>query len=519
MKTLLLILALSSAHFIAAPVALANAHKGCLTYVKQKAKQLAKHDWQPVKRMGENIRNLNYMDYHRIKFIAGETLWRDEALPFQAEFMHPGMQFDQAIKLHIWDAKQQTSTPIPFSRKYFHYDGMDRYFDGIDMGYTGLRLLYPIMGDGIHNEFLVFQGASYFRSRGKEETYGLSARGIALNTTNVAPEEFPTYTEFWLEKPDSSSKTLRLCALMDSPSLSGATEFTITPDKDTLMDVDTVIYPRTSLQEVGIAPLTSMFFHGESSLSKHGDYRPEVHDSDGLLIQTKHEWQWHPLREAEWTEIRELVENQPIKGFGLMQRDRHFAHYQDLGAEYERRTSAWIEPLNNWGKGKVKLMHHSTDNDVQDNVVTFWQPQRLQAGKHYQYRLHWGSPAASEHPLGKVHATRLSTNDAEMVLGNKKLIRFIIDVIDVEKTTTPPTINTTPSSNVEVSFKAIEKNPHINGWRVLLYLQPKACEPLPEINMQLIDKDTQKPLSETWFYRVQNSLCLSLLEPTHHLSE
>ncbi|HHC74465.1 MAG TPA: glucan biosynthesis protein D, partial [Thiothrix sp.] len=281
----------------------ANASSSCLAHVQEKAQALLKQPYQAIPDMGEEVRNLSYHDYQNIRFIAGKTLWRKEQLPFQMEFMHPGMQFNQAIKLHVWENKQ--STPIPFSRKYFHYAGLDRYFDKSPLDYTGFRLLYPIDADKVHQEFLVFQGASYFRSRGRDETYGLSARAIALNTHSKTPEEFPTYTQFWIEKPQKGSKRLRICGLLDSPSLTGATEFIIEPNDTTTMLVETVIYPRKPLQEVGIAPLTSMFFHGENALSTYGDYRPEVHDSDGLLIkQDKQKWHWHPLREAEWVEVK-----------------------------------------------------------------------------------------------------------------------------------------------------------------------------------------------------------------------
>lgn len=490
----------------------ANASSSCLAHVQEKAQALLKQPYQAIPDMGEEVRNLSYHDYQNIRFIAGKTLWRKEQLPFQMEFMHPGMQFNQAIKLHVWENKQ--STPIPFSRKYFHYAGLDRYFDKSPLDYTGFRLLYPIDADKVHQEFLVFQGASYFRSRGRDETYGLSARAIALNTHSKTPEEFPTYTQFWIEKPQKGSKRLRICGLLDSPSLTGATEFIIEPNDTTTMLVETVIYPRKPLQEVGIAPLTSMFFHGENALSTYGDYRPEVHDSDGLLIkQDKQKWHWHPLREAEWVEVKVFDEGLP-QGFGLLQRDRNFDHYQDINADYQLRTSAWIEPLNDWGKGQLKFVQHSTDSDIQDNVVTYWRPQQVTAGQHFKYRLHWGTPTITQHKLGKIHATRIATGDAERVLDKKKLIRFIIDIIDVEKTEATPTIITQLYGKGQFTFQAIQANPHIrHGWRVLLYVQIENCEPPPSLSMRLSNKLNQQALSETWFYQLPPSLCHATQSP------
>jgi len=478
----------------------------CLAYVQKQAQTLVKKPYQAIPDMGEEVRNLSYHDYQNIHFISGKTLWRKEQLPFQMEFMHPGMQFNQAIKLHIWE--NNNSTPIPFSRKYFHYAGLDRYFDKSPLDYTGFRLLYPISKNKLHNEFLVFQGASYFRSRGRDETYGLSARGLALNTHSNVPEEFPTYTHFWIEKPQKNSTHLRICGLLDSPSLTGASEFIIEPKDTTTMTVDTVIYPRKPLKELGIAPLTSMFFHGENALSTYGDYRPEVHDSDGLLIKHQNKnWHWHPLREAEWVEVKEFNQGLP-QGFGLLQRDRNFDHYQDINADYQLRTSAWIEPLNDWGKGQLKLVQHSTDSDIQDNVVTYWRPKEVSFGQHFKYRIHWGTPPITQHALGKIHATRIASRDAERVLDKKKLIRFIIDIIDVEKTGATPTITTQLSGKGRFTFQAIQANPHIrNGWRVLLYLQTEHCEPPPTLSMRLSNEKNQQALSETWFYQLPTSLC------------
>jgi glucans biosynthesis protein len=482
----------------------ATASESCFTHAQQKAKQLSEKAYEPRPRMGEKIRNLSYHDYQNITFIPGETFWRKEALPFQLEFMHPGMQFDQAVELFTW--QEGKATPITFNRKFFHYAGLDRYFDDIaSMGYTGFRVLFPIHGDAIHNEFLVFQGASYFRSRGNKEDYGLSARGLALNTSKEGQEEFPAYTHFWFEKPPADAKTLTICALMNSPSLTGATEFRIKPDGTTFMDVNNVVFPRTELDDIGIAPLTSMFFHGENALSTYGDFRPEVHDSDGLLVKTD-TWEWHPLREAEWVEEKNIHLPSP-KGFGLLQRDRNFDHYQDINARYQARTSAWVEPLNDWGDGRLKLIQHSTDNDIQDNVVAYWSPKENVAGKPFKYRLHWGTPAQTDHSLGKVHATRISSRDAERVLAKENVTRFIIDFFDVEKNSINPTIRKQLLGTGSFVFEAVEENPYIDGWRVLLYLETDKCDPPPEMSLQLIDKENQQALSEIWHYRLPASLC------------
>src|SRR3546814_12082291 len=63
-------------------------------------------------------------------------------------------------------------------------------------GFSGFRL----MNKGNIGDWLAFQGASYFRSAGPLHQYGLSARGIAIDTGLSTTEALPEFTEFWLER-------------------------------------------------------------------------------------------------------------------------------------------------------------------------------------------------------------------------------------------------------------------------------------------------------------------------------
>ena len=123
-----------------------------------------------------------------------------------------------------------------------------------------------------------------------------------------------------------------------------------------------------------MAPMTSMFLYGEDRPRPFDDYRPEVHDSDGLLMQTGGgEWLWRPLFNPHALRVSSFSDEHP-RGFGLTQRDRDFSHYQDEDAHYQRRPSYWVAPLADWGKGSVQLVEIPTDEEIHDNIVSLLGP-------------------------------------------------------------------------------------------------------------------------------------------------
>lgn len=149
---------------------------------------------------------------------------------------------------------------------------------------SGLRVRTHINSRSVWDEFLVFQGASYFRAVSKGALYGLSARGLALKTAHPTGEEFPGFTHFWIERPAANASGIVIHALLESPSTTGAYRFGAIPGTETIMDVDVTLFPRVALESVGIAPLTSMFLFDESNRTRIDDFRDEVHDSAGLQV-------------------------------------------------------------------------------------------------------------------------------------------------------------------------------------------------------------------------------------------
>ncbi|MBJ6611949.1 MAG: glucan biosynthesis protein G [Candidatus Thiothrix moscowensis] len=490
--------------FAAAQQSLADT--GCFPHVKQVAEQLSTQSFSKTPMLQVDTGRITYDHYQHIKFKGNQTYWRDEWLPFQLEFMHPGMHFIHPIELFEW--KDGKATPITFSSKYYDYTevkDLNLEQDEPRMGFTGFRIISKLGGkDSSYTETLVFQGASYFRALGLDNKYGLSARGLAINTSLEGKEEFPDYTRFWLEKPAKDAEQMVFCALLDSPSTTGATRFVLTSGKTTQLEVETQLYPRKDMAEIGIAPLTSMFFHGENSQQHYGDYRPEVHDSDGLLIQQDKEWRWQPLTEVPYFNFQSLPMD-GLSGFGLMQRDREFDHYQDLEAWYHARPSVWVEPLEDWGKGSVQLLRLHTESDTVDNVVAYWKSDAGQALRHLHYRLSWGMDEPPAHTLGKAVSTRVTNKAVDSLPGHKGHIRFIVDFNGLPKLAKAPQVEMVFNGKGKTKPAVVQENPYIKGWRVIAAVFPENCEKDMTLTLRLTDGGN--PLSETWSYPIPEGLC------------
>jgi glucans biosynthesis protein len=283
-----------------------------------------------------------------------------------------------------------------FSRDQFA--GVEHLPAGVD-GFSGFRLMNP-KGE---SDWLAFQGASYFRAAGPLDQYGLSARGLAIDTGLSRPEEFPFFSHFWLEQ--GANGTLIVYALLNSPSVAGAWRFVnrLTP-QGVVQEVSLAMQFRNGVERLGIAPLTSMYWYGEGERDKAVDWRPEIHDSDGLALLTgKGERIWRPIVNPPRPITNSFADTNP-RGFGLLQRDRSFDHYQDDGVFYEKRPSLWVEPVGDWGPGAVSLFTLPTRKETDDNVVAFWTPGApVKAGSRYRldYRLHWIAHEPTPHALAR----------------------------------------------------------------------------------------------------------------------
>lgn len=481
-----------------------------------KAKDLAAQPFQdPRGSVPDYLLKATYDQWRDIRFQPDKSLWRADNLPFEVQFFHLGFFYDRPVKINAVDARGVE--PVLFSTELFNYGANDfKAKLPENLGFAGFRLHYPINRKDYRDEVAVFLGASYFRAVGKNMGYGLSARGLAIDTALDSGEEFPYFKEYWLVKPAPKAKEIVIYALLDSVSLSGAYKFTVQPGEATLIKVEMVIFRRKEVGKLGIAPLTSMFLYGENTNQRPvDDFRPEIHDSDGLLITDgTGEILWRPLVNPKRLRDNSFQLNNP-KGFGLLQRDLEFDHYQDLEARFDKRPSVWIAPVGEWGKGRVELIQIPSGSEIDDNVVSFWVPASLPELKEpisFAYDMSWYFPVHDPNAGGYVSATRTGT-------GRDKDTRlFVIDFkggtldklpaeLPVE---TPLEAMVTVGEGITLGEKHIVKNEPNGGWRLVFQVKSASEGPLdkvlpipknqPSPEMRAFLKKGQDVLTETWSY-------------------
>lgn len=455
---------------------------------------------------------LDYDKYREIEFRHERALWSADDLPFRVEFFHPGYIYDEPI--HINEFTLTAMQPIRFMQDWFNYRGLHiEKRIPYDTGYAGFRLLYPLNAEDKWDELGAFLGASYFRLLGKGQSYGQSARGLALDCGETdRPEEFPIFTDWWLGKPARDDDRLRLYAILDSVSCVGAYSFLIKPGDATMCDVEAVLYfregmlvravneDRKPIKTVGIAPLTSMFWFGKSSERKFDDYRPEVHDSDGLLMHMGNdEILWRPLSDPPALRHQRFA-GKDIRGFGLMQRERDFHNYEDLFNSYHQVPSVWIEPHGQWGEGEINLVELATQYEGLDNVVAFWDPkEKPQTLKPYQfaYTMSWTKDDVKLPAREKVVATRVG---ADARNGNRRV--FVIDFAGPKPRTSSgnkPEAIASCSENAKITDNQVFRNSFDETWQVILKVEPNEGNKDP-VDLRCTLKQGEEVLSETWTY-------------------
>jgi glucans biosynthesis protein len=362
------------------------------------------------------MKDLSYDQYRDIRFNPNQALWATDNLPFRAMFFHPGYRYCEPVTLNEFTSSHQQQ--IRLAEAYFGYGPLVKKHGDLppDGGFSGFRLHAKLNNPEYFDELIAFQGASYWRALGKNQRYGLSSRGIAVDTgIEGATEEFPAFREFWLRKPDPNDTHARFYALLDGPSFAGAYAFKVYPGNETIVDVKAVLFTRRAVGRLGIAPMSSMFWFGENSRRRFDDFRPEVHDSDGLAIRMgSGERIWRPVSNDSGKLELSVFEMGKCDGFGLLQRDRRFSAYEDAEADYHLRPSLWIEPTSDWGPGRVVLMEIPATNEVTDNIVAMWEPAETpKPGDRieFSYRQHWTMDADPSQAVGHVVATRSGVHD------------------------------------------------------------------------------------------------------------
>jgi glucans biosynthesis protein len=466
--------------------------------VQHLASELARKAYEaPSDAQSKGIQDLDYDQYRQVRFRPERTIWRGDGLNFELQVLPTGWLFKTPVEINIVDGG--AVRPLSPDNAYFDLGPLaGKLPPETRLGFSGFRILGPLNRPDLFDEIIVFQGASYFRALSRGQIYGLSARGLALNVGKQSGEEFPFFRRFWLEKPKQGASQIVVHALLDSPSVTGAYRFQVTPGATTAIEVQTTLYPRKDLADVGIAPLTSMFLFSGLNRSRINDFRAAVHDSDGLsIVNGWGERIWRPLTNPRRLQTSDFLDQNP-QAFGLIQRSRAFSHYQDLEAHYENRPSAWVTPHEAWGSGAVRLFEIPSEEEIHDNIVAYWKPAKpLAAGKAhtFNYRLSWPDDTPRSWPGAFVGATRSGLiNSPQRKMG---IVQFADDFKGLA------TGNELPVARVEattgaVSAAVVQTNPYVDGLRVSFSFDPKGAS-ISELRLVLQIKD--KAVSETWLYR------------------
>ncbi|QIB66717.1 glucan biosynthesis protein G [Kineobactrum salinum] len=465
--------------------------------VIERARQLSQEPFKSLPQAPKVLSNLDYSDYRKINYQQDAAVWGRSPTRFSIQLFAPGFLYRDLVDINI--VENGKSSPLIVSEDSFRVPDPALAKILAEVGkYAGMRLHYPLNSEDYADEFLVFQGASYFRGVSKSQLYGLSARGLAIDVAGPQGEEHPIFRQFWVERPSSSHDSMVVHALLDSERVTGAYRFGIYPGSPLRMDVEVTLFPREDIEHVGLAPLTSMFMHGPLDPADLRDYRPAVHDSGGLAIKRGNgEHIWRPLANPRHLQISAFVDENP-EGFGLIQRHRDFGYFQDLEASYHRRPSAWVQPLGDWGKGHVQLVEIPSDSEANDNIVAYWRPdQGLRQGQpfEYAYRLSWPDDVPGKADTARVVRSaggeKLFSDHHEVMIDYGNLAVDNLEDIVAHAAIQPG----------RILESRVQPNPAINGIRVFLSLE-NSEEPVAEMRVDL--KRGDEPVAETWLYRWLN---------------
>jgi glucans biosynthesis protein len=471
--------------------------------VVRRARDLAAAPFEPVAPpLPDALNKLDFDAWRDLRFRPEKAFQIGDL--FQLQLFHLGHLYRRPVTINT--IRDGIPTPIPYSANLFDYGRtrLDKPLP-VNLGFAGFRLHYPLNAPKVFDEVAAFLGASYFRVLGRDQRYGMSARALAVNAGTEA-EEFPFFREFWIETPESGADRATVYALLDGDSTTGAFRFDIYPGVDTAIEASVTLFPRKAGVRFGLAPLTSMFFIGENDHRFSSDFRPELHDSDGLLMHSgTGEWIWRPLRNPPKPEVSSFLDKD-IRGFGLLQRDRDFEHYQDLDLAYEMRPSYFVEPRENWGEGRVDLVELPTGHETSDNIVATFQPKDPPEPNkpfNYGYRLIASLNLSRLSPNGRTLNTYQTTAAA---LGSPEPInpgsrRFIIDFVGDDLRyyfSDPQLVEVVPStSQGKIVRSFIVPNPHTKGFRAAIDVQ---LEPGQSTDLRAFLRSGSRALTETWTF-------------------
>ncbi len=480
------------------------------------AHDLSTQSWSGTPRpLPDTLAKMTPQAYNSIQYDAEHSLWNNQNdRQLDVQFFHSGMGFRRRIRMFSVDPESHLAREVHFRPELFNYHdaGIDtKQLEGqSDLGFAGFRAFKA--PELARRDIVSFLGASYFRAVDDTYQYGLSARGLAVDTYAGTPEEFPDFTAFWFETPKPSDTTFVVYALLDSPSVTGAYKFIIhCEQKQVVMDVDSHLYLRKDVKQLGIAPITSMFACGTNERRMCDTIHPQIHDSDRLAMwRGNGEWVTRPLNNPQKLQFNAFVDNNP-RGFGLLQLDRDFNNYQDVIGWYNKRPSLWVEPRNKWGKGSIGLMEIPTTGETLDNIVCFWQPEKpAKAGDEFdfKYRLYWSALPPVESSLARVYATRTGMGgfpegwSPGEFYPEKWARRIAVDFVggnlkEAASKGIEPVITLSNGEAKQIEILYVEP---FDGYRILFDWYPTNDSTDP-VEMRMFLRTQDETLSETWLYQ------------------
>ncbi|HQT81322.1 MAG: glucan biosynthesis protein D [Ferrovum sp. 37-45-19] len=484
----------------------------------EQAKVLAHSAYEAPPRPDSKVLDEIDWEHHgQIQFDTDHALFANGPGEFPISFFHQGRFFRVPVRMFVLNSDEETTQAqeiIYHSDLFKMPENNPAHRLGPPAAFAGFRIQESRLAGNPHlnwrdNDWAAFLGASYFRAIGDEYQYGLSARGVAINVVvDGVTEEFPDFTHFYFVPPKEGSNRMVIYALLDGPSIAGAYRFTLTRHHEVVMEIEHHLFLRQDVQRLGLAPITSMYWFSEKDKKTAEDWRPAVHDSDGLMMWTgKDEHLWRPLNNPTGIQVSSFNDSHP-KGYGLMQRERHFSEYQDA-VHYEKRPSLWVEPLGNWNQGSVELVELHTSEELYDNMVVMWVPQeKALRGQsyHLHYRLYWQANYPFPLPLAQVYRTSIGRGGEPGVKrppeAHKFMVEFHGDIFNILPQHTDPFADLwTSKGRFDLIYVERVPNAEPHQWRVIFDLilpQEKIINP---VELRLTLKFQGSVLSETWMYQ------------------
>ncbi len=348
---------------------------------------------------------LNPPQYQAIHARQEAWIWQGGTRGFMIEPLHRGPIFATPVALNT--VTNGSVAHIGYTPSQFDFGDL-KVPDGLsDLGFSGFAIHY-VDAAGVRHKLAIFQGASFFRAVAPGQHFGITARALSIRTADVRGEEFPQFREFWIETPQAAATSLRFHALIDSPSATAAVHFTLHTGDATIIDMESFICARQTLDHFGMGGMAAAYFYGPINAHATDQLRPQVHQVDGLSLNTgAGEWIWRPVANRAALQVSVFADKSP-RGFGLLQRDRHFEDYEDETHHDEASPSLWIEPQGDWGDGGVELVEIPSSAEDNANIVASFRPAAtLSAGgtQRYACRQFWCWQPPDEAPLARIVAT------------------------------------------------------------------------------------------------------------------